>query len=225
MIIGFLLNLVRKSLQIELDDYLDAIHEPQVTKQAFIKARNKLKPEAFLCLNQTLVKEFYTDNEIETYKGYLLLSCDGSTLQLPNTPAFIEEFGQPVNQQGKGDPLAGISVLYDQLNGITLDGILSSYPAKERALAKSHLDNVAPVLKDIKKKLSLFDMGYPGFEFMYSLIHQGYDFLIRCPQNFVEEFERMIRHGINDIILDFPIAERHYSVIKQFRQFVPHLKE
>ncbi|MGK5092800.1 hypothetical protein WDW89_12395, partial [Deltaproteobacteria bacterium TL4] len=187
VMIGFLLNLIRKSLQIELDDYLDYIREPQVTKQAFIKARNKLKPEAFLFLNQTLVKEFYTDNEIRTYKGYVLLSCDGSTLQVPNTPECIETFGQPVNQQGKCSPLAAFSVLYDQLNGITLDGIMSSYPANERSLANEHLDNVASVLKDIEKKLILFDMGYPAFGFMYSLIDQGYDFLIRCPQNFVEE--------------------------------------
>lgn len=49
-IILFILNFVKKSLQIELDDFFKKIYknDTTVTKQAFSQARRKVPPRAFI---------------------------------------------------------------------------------------------------------------------------------------------------------------------------------
>ena len=63
-VVLFLLNLVKRSLQDELDQFFNltsapVVAEPQVTKSAFSQARQKLKAEAFRELNTVQVDYFY----------------------------------------------------------------------------------------------------------------------------------------------------------------------
>ena len=81
-----IINFVKKSLQLELYNFADFFKISSVTKQAFSKARKKLSPVIFMLLNQKLLAEFYSDNEIKTFKGLRLLAIDGSTIRLPNRP-------------------------------------------------------------------------------------------------------------------------------------------
>jgi hypothetical protein len=79
--IGFLLNMLTKTLQLELDRFLEVLkgHKAvKVTKQAFGKARKKFSEEAFILLNQRLVDEFYTENTSQTWKGYRVLAAPGA---------------------------------------------------------------------------------------------------------------------------------------------------
>ena len=57
------------------------------TKSAFVQYRKKIKPELFKHLSDTIVNEFYTDNEagIKLWNGFRLLGVDGSRLTLPYT--------------------------------------------------------------------------------------------------------------------------------------------
>ena len=97
VLIGFLLNMLTKTLQIELERFLRVLKgdatEAGVSKQAFSQARKKLSEQAFIRLNARLLTEFYQENTYNTWKGYRLLGIDGSTLQLPTYPKLIQEFG------------------------------------------------------------------------------------------------------------------------------------
>lgn len=57
-IILFVLNLVTKSLQIELNDFFELMKKDgiAISKQGLSQARKKIKPEAFRTLFHTIVK-------------------------------------------------------------------------------------------------------------------------------------------------------------------------
>jgi len=66
VVIGVLLNMLTKSLQIELERFFKVLKGEtspvEVTTQAFGQARKKLSEQAFIRLDERLVDEFYTDN-------------------------------------------------------------------------------------------------------------------------------------------------------------------
>ena len=75
----------------------------------------------------------------------MLLGIDGSTLRLPNHPELFEQFTPvPMNTEPnlatKMYPLARISVLYDLLNRVGLDGQLRPGSEGEVGLAIEQLD-------------------------------------------------------------------------------------
>jgi hypothetical protein len=84
--IYFILKGLRKTLQIEIDDWFEFLGgENTMTKQAFSQLRQKIKPDAFIQLNDNYVTWFYSDDNFKKYKGYRLLSIDGSITEIPNT--------------------------------------------------------------------------------------------------------------------------------------------
>jgi len=112
------------------------------TQSAFIQSRNKIKPEVFKHLSNTLVKEFYTDNDlsIKLWKGFRLLAVDGSRINLPDKKKLRKIYGSTINQTGKGVAQARRSVLYDLQNKLILDSELVPLSVGEHSLALRHLE-------------------------------------------------------------------------------------
>ena len=142
ILITFILNLIRKSLQAELNNFMKILPLKPISKQTFSAARKKLQPEVFVELNKTLIEEFYTDNEFKTLFGRRLIVVDGSTLQLPPNDDIIKKYGVCKNQTIEV-PMARISYAYDALNDITLDAIMAPFKESERAMAMQHVKNIA----------------------------------------------------------------------------------
>ena len=65
-LILFMLNLIKRTLQNELTQFIQKFSAKydSITKSAFSQSRLKLKPEAFIELNDVLIEEFYTDNDL-----------------------------------------------------------------------------------------------------------------------------------------------------------------
>jgi hypothetical protein len=157
ILILLILNFMRRSLQVELNNFGKFMYLPIISKQAFSAARKKLLPTAFVELNKTLSREFYSDNEFKTFLGYRLIVVDGSTLQLPEGDSIKEKYGSCSNQK-EGMSMARISHAYDPLNGITLDAIMRSYKSCERTMAFDHILEISPFKH--AEDLYLFDRGY-----------------------------------------------------------------
>ena len=175
VVIVFLLNLVKRALQDELDTFFNlesgaAVAARTVTKSAFCQARLKLKAEAFVELQQVQVAYFYTQFAPLTWHGFRLLATDGSTAQLPATPAITAHFGLwgPV-------PLARISQLFDTLNKITIEALIGPAAQGERAYAAQHFAHLGP------GDLALLDRGYPAFWLFVLLRSQNAQFCARMP--------------------------------------------
>jgi hypothetical protein len=135
-IISHVLHLLKETLQIAINDVSSILGIPTISKQAFCSARKKICPEAFIKINNKLCTEFYNDNSFKTFHGYILLAVDGSTDQLPDSPAIRDKYKVTKNQLGKTSiSLGRVSNCYDVLNGITVDAILETCEIGERELA------------------------------------------------------------------------------------------
>ena len=114
----------------------------QVSKSAFSQARKKLKPSAFIELNQTQTGHFYREFEPEKWRGYRLLAIDGSLVNVPNTEPNQKHFGTWGSRHQTKRAKARASQLFDVQNGVTVDAILKPKSIGERELARQHLVQV-----------------------------------------------------------------------------------
>lgn len=200
IVIMFLLNLVKRALQDELDEFFKLLNGEEVavrivTKSAFSQARKKLKYEAFIELNQVQVTYFYEHFEPKTWYGFRLLAVDGSTSQLPRTPEIIEYFGAWHPAQGEPCPVARVSQMFDVINEVTLEAIISPKAVGERALAALHFASLKV------GDLMLLDRGYPAFWLFVLILEQGADFCARMPVGTWKVVDQFVASGLPEQIV------------------------
>ncbi len=77
----FIMNLLRKSLAIEIDNFVNFIYgkcaaQKTFAQSAFVQARKKINPNVFKKLSQTIINEFYTNNDeaIKLWNGFRLIN-------------------------------------------------------------------------------------------------------------------------------------------------------
>lgn len=179
-----MLNMIRKSLSIEIQNFLDFLGRDHIsqkfTKSAFVQARKKIKPEVFRHLSLTLLNEFYSDNyeSIKKWQGYRLLAVDGTRITLPKTKELKEQYTEVKNQNASSVIQARCSVLFDIENKYVIDGRLAPISRGERELAIMHLEHCK------EGDLIIYDRGYPGYNFIHQHIVKELDYLIRVKVNF-----------------------------------------
>ena len=79
----------------EAETYLsNMLNEDLVTisKSAYTQAREKIKYEAFIELCNDIKEQFYKEYDYKKYKGFRVLSIDGSMITLPNNEDIKKEF-------------------------------------------------------------------------------------------------------------------------------------
>ena len=177
------LNMLKESLQKEMVNFFQVIDSNIiVTKSAFSQRRQKLRPEAFVDLNEVLVEAYYADDDFEKWKGYRLIAIDGSTMNLPYSKEIENHFGGVENQTDRKLPMSKISSCYDVLNEIILDGQIAPYRSSEYELAVNHLEKLG------KGDLALFDRGYGAVWLFWLLLHRKIDFAIRISRGLFLDF-------------------------------------
>ena len=223
-IILFIINLAKKTLQLELYDFAAMSDTKEVTKQAFSKARRKLNPVVFEKLNEKLVQEFYTDNEFKTFNGYRVLLIDGTKIQLPSSPELIAEYGRSGNLSHKGLPMAQASILFDALNKITIDSIISQYNTSEEQQALKLLNGLLSLKQEIPDLL-IFDRGYPSIHLIMQLVENKKDFLMRCQWNFIKEVREIANKGEVDQIINLDLEQLSITTKRILFRKMPFLKK
>ena len=193
-LVCFMLSGIKQSIQKGLTDFIqEHTAHKSMTKSAFCQQRVKLKPEAFVELNQVLIDDFYTDNEYFTHYGKRVLSIDGSTLELPRSQEIIDSFG--VNNEDNMIPMSRISTMYDPLNNLVIDGKMEANICDEYTLAVMLLDNIR------EDDLVILDRGYGARWLFYLLQQKKADYIVRVQRNFgsnvdsfwdAEEKERIV---------------------------------
>lgn len=215
-----MINFLTKSLPIEIENFVsylkkecNYINFKCFTKSAFVQYRKKIKPEVFRYLSETLIKEFYTDNDaaIKLWNGFRLLSVDGSSITLPITKELKSVYGETKNQTNTTVVQARTSVLYDVLNHYVLDGILSSKDVGERTLALKHLSYSKA------KDLIIYDRGYPAYDFIHEHNQKKVDYLMRIKVSFSSVTKAFIQSGkTSQIVKIYPgknvkVLEKNYD--------------
>jgi hypothetical protein len=208
-VLGFILNFVKKTIQVELDNFLEAVKGPNVTmtKQAFSEARKKISPTAFIKMSDAIIKWFYKDTDYKTFKGYRLTAIDGSVLQLTNTQKLRDEYGYVTNKSGK-IARALSSGIYDIENDMMITSKITRYDTSERDLAKDHINKLEEL--GFKNDLIIFDRGYPSKEIISFIEDKKIKYLMRSKVNFIKELKTATKE-------DQIIEVKHNSQILKIR--------
>lgn len=178
IVVIFLLNLVKRALQDELDEFFKLLDGAEiavrrVSKSAFIQARQKLKYESFVELNQAQVKYYYDHFDTERWNGLRLVAIDGSMSELPDREEISAHFGVWHPVAGGTCPKARVSQMFDVMNKVTLDAIMAPKENGERALAEAHFAHLKA------GDLVLLDRGYPAFWLFACILKQNAHFCAR----------------------------------------------
>lgn len=186
-VIYFICSGLRNSISSEIANFIENnsnLNFPNISKQAFSKARQNISYEAFKELCRLFVTIFYESNKnLNKWNGYNILAVDGTTLQVPDTSENVEIFGARKNQYTTETALACASALYDVMNDIVIDAKITSYPGDERLLARQHIETInQPQLLD--KTIVIFDRGYPSYDMFTFLDQKGLFFLMRVSSAF-----------------------------------------
>jgi len=194
----FMFNLLRKSLVIEIDNFIQHLNlrveshtVKSFTKSAFVQQRKKINPDVFKYLSGVITKNYYVENNsnIKLFNGFRILAVDGSKITLPYTEELKKAFGESKNNTNTVVVQARSSVLYDVLNHITLDSSLNNLKQGERQLALGHRNQWR------KNDLIIYDRGYPSYDFKYEHIKSGIDYLIRTTTSYSNVVKSFVESG------------------------------
>ena len=181
-------------LQMRIDDYYAEMRKKEkvVSKQAFSKARVNLDPEVVKGSFEITTKTMVGCEDLEYYKGkYRLCATDGSDAALDN--ALLEDFGG--SGKNKDCATAMVSLCYDPLNDIILDGGIYPYATCEREAARNHFKVVSELPKpEGVDDLYIFDRYYPSKAFFAEMIDESRYFLMRVRRKFNAEFDGVKRN-------------------------------
>lgn len=202
-----MVKLLRKSLQLELESFFNQLNSgiKKVTASAFIQSRKKIKPELFYALNHLIAAEYYEDNDenVVLYKGMRVLSVDGSTINLPVTEDTVKSYGTYNNQKKTDDVvIARVSVLYDVLNDIVMDGLLKPFSEGEATLSRAHFQYTR------QGDLVIMDRAYASFETAYLLKEKGVHFLFRCKESFSNQIKAFCTSDKEDEIVEIRAKQK-----------------
>ena len=194
-LICIILNMVRRTTQIEIDGFLEKFsvkrdEKMTYTKQSFSEARQKLSPEAFIMINDEFIQRYYEDDDFKSYKGYRLLAIDGSCIEIPNTVELKEHYGYATNSNSdKKVARALSSIVYDVENKIIVNSLIGRYDDNERDLAMKNINKIKDLKQEKIQDLILLDRGYPSVGFIMFLNQNNIKFLIRTPSSFYKEIK------------------------------------
>lgn len=159
-----------KTTSMELDEYLKNktdTYEISISKQAFSKQRQNMKPLIFIDITKDFLKDFYTNypDEVKKYKGYNVCAIDGSLFEIPNTKELREIYKTQKNSSGQRESArARVSAIYDVENEFIIDSKITDCGEGEKSLAKEHIKEAGKII-DLKNTIIIFDRGYPRNRF------------------------------------------------------------
>jgi hypothetical protein len=210
------MNVITRSIQKELNHYYKLIRSGDfdiqyISKSAFTQARAKLKPTAFIELSDSVVEEFYNEAPWMSWQGHRVLSIDGSTIQLPDSPSLREVYSAHSFGAGEREKLiARISHLYDPLNNIIVHASIGKYTDSEKVLGQTHLDSLQA------GDVVLFDRYYASVWLFLVLEKMGVDYVMRLNEQQWKAAKELLAGKVNEKIVEFQPSDVHRGLLKQY---------
>ena len=148
-------------------------------KSAISKARARLGPAPLKELFGRVAGPFATpDTPGAWYRGHRLVSLDGTTIELPDTPELAEHFGRPGASRGRSSfPQLRLLSLTETGTHAIFGAALDRYEQAEVTLAPTLLKLLQPGM------LCLADRAFVSFELWRTATASGADLLWRVRKN------------------------------------------
>jgi hypothetical protein len=179
--------------------------EQTVSKQDYLRQRQKLNPEVFKVLNRNYLKRFYRGQEALKWQGYLVMAVDGSRAEIPNSEENRRVYGESINKYGKQGARTNLSALHDVFNRFLLDIGMDHYRSSEIEEAKAHIEALKGIVGE-EPVLILFDRNYESLEFMDFLEQKGVKYLIRLHKGNYEAEQAGMRGDDEEVELVYTRA-------------------
>lgn len=169
--IRFTIEFQSKSLPNEVMDYFGhTLAAPSVS--AYIQQRKKILTEAWDFLFHSFVNDCSVLQN-PTYRGYRLLACDGSDVNISRDPSDEETF---IREGEKGYNMIHINALYDLLNRTYYDFTVQG---KKKLHERQALNTMVDRYHDPVPAIFIADRGYESFNVFAHLIQKDQKFVIR----------------------------------------------
>ena len=105
-----------RTLSLEVREFAREAHMAgPISVPGYLKARERLRPEALLGLARHHAAGVYADGDYRTYRGMLLVAIDGSTANVPTNAETIARWGSS-SGHGRDQATTGLSVCFVKLN-------------------------------------------------------------------------------------------------------------
>ena len=215
LVIVFIINLLKSSIQNELDKFFKIINgselpERHVTNSAFCQARKKLSHKAFIELNKEQTKYFYDNVNYKRWNSFRLVAIDGSTIIVPKNEETIKEFGEFTHSPKTPTVvMARVSQSYDVLNKITLDSVISPLSVGELDLAAGHIKS------SLENDLYLFDRGYNAFWLFSIMLSEGANFCARINVRNWKAAQELLSSAQREMITEIKPSEKSLGKCKE----------
>lgn len=228
-LVHYILNKKGLSTIMEINNFFDKIDEDiDMSAQALLDQRLKLKPEVFVELNEDYLKGFYSeyrDTDVKNHKGYILKAIDGTDFEIPNTEKSKDAFGRVKAKEGESIPRASVSMCYDVLNGYIIDVIPEKYRSNEIYMAKRHMKKDQKITENYDS-IYIMDRNYVSFDFLAFLQKSDIKFLSRLNLGYyTKETESMkIKDEIVEIAHTKERMKRKYFEDEETREYAKENK-
>ena len=155
---------------------------------------------------------------VKKWHGHNLRVVDGTLIRLPKLKAIAEHFGAWHPTQGDECPMARASQLFDPLNRLSLDAIISPKDRGERQLAALHFQHLMP------DDLVLLDRGYPAFWLFCLILSLKAHFCARIPCKKWKIIRAFFNSGKRQKIISLPVMSASISKCKEMGLDIKPLK-
>ena len=168
-----------RSLPVALDAFFSMLGLPSPTKSAFSMKRTVITSGLFRSMSESVVKTFYGSGVAKTWRGHILLACDGSRVSLPDVKELGDHFGRYRSNRGEIlYPSAKACVFQDTLNNITVLASLETKDKDERYSFDDYFRQAGKVTG--LPSIMLLDKGYFSYLLMYHMIKSGQKFVMKA---------------------------------------------
>lgn len=210
-LIKFIISMESQSLKNELHKYFGYTTDCP-TNASFNQRRAQIKSDAFQYLFQKFTATYNTKSNL--YKGYRLLACDGSDINIAHNPNDEETYFRVGT--AKGFNQLHLNAMFDLLDRIYTDAIIQ--PARNENEHKAFCDMVDRYVSN-DKTIFIIDRGYESYnnlahvfekcafvlvrakDINSSGILSGLKHLLPSKDEFDEEIEiTLTRKGTNEVV-------------------------
>ena len=170
-LIHYLIQLSDRSISSDLMNHYDFISD-MPSASAVCQQRYKLDSLAVKRVFSLFTSSF---ENYKTYKGYYLLACDGSDINICHNPKDKDTYYIKTSAT-KGYNQLHLNALYDVLNNIYQDVYIDTAKKNNEcnALSKMIINRQYP-----DKSIVICDRGYEKYNLMATFIENGQKFIIR----------------------------------------------
>lgn len=167
------------TLPVALSEFFMQLGLKAPLKSSFSMKRRLIGSDFFSMMNAELVREFYKGGDVRKWHDYVLLSCDGSRLALPDVEELGELFGLYHSSRGEElYPTAKACVFQDTLNNITVKATVETKDTDERLSFESYFRDASALTG--AETIMLLDRGYFSYLTIYKMIKNRQKFVMKA---------------------------------------------